>query len=191
MFAIDIELGEPQYHTLWKLTLKRNIYDSNLPEMIKEKLASGHIHPDPSKIYMVDASFNITVYKEKAFYEFPAGCRIRQIRQPEQSPQERMEDRINEVLIWQLKKICQELSGAGIKYRYATIAGEDFKDTQQVKLRIYEDAATTAEVAAETDGRKTYDPKIYTILLHRSSIISKLTERVANSFQIYYPKLLK
>lgn len=191
MFAIDIELGEPQYHALWKLTLKRGIYDPNLPEMIKEKLATGHIHPVSSKIYMVDVSFNITVYKEKAFYEAPTGYKIRQIRQPKQLAQERAEARINEVLTWQLKKICQEISSAGIKYRYATIAGEDLKDTQQVKLRIYEDAATTAEVAAETDGRKTYDPKIYTILLHRPSIISKLTERVANSFQIYHPKLLK
>ncbi len=45
--------------------------------------------------------------------------------------------------------------------RYAVIAGEAFKDARHVVFRIYEDAATTALAAEQTDRRKRADPKAY------------------------------
>lgn len=183
MSTIDIKLGEPKSRVLCKFVFQKSIYDSGLPKMVRERLASGHIHPDSNKIYLIDVSFDIAVYKQKAFYEFPTEHIVRPIGQPGLFRQEK-EKRINEVLRWQLKKTCQELSDFGIRYRYATIAGEDFKGTQQVILGIYADIATTEEVIAETDGRKVYNPKVYTILLHRPLIIEKLAEQVANSFCI-------
>ncbi len=184
MSMIDIELGDPQNHVLCRFAFQKSIYDPDLPGMVKERLASGCVHPDPNNIYLIDISFDIAVYRERAFYEFLAEQKVRLVGQPKLLRSEKVEERTNEVLHWQLKKICQELSGFGIRYRYATIAGEDFNGTQQVILAIYEDAATVAKVAAETDGRKAYDPKVYTTLLHRPSIIEKIAERVANSFCI-------
>lgn len=184
MSTIDIELGELQYPVLCQSIFQKSIYDPDLPEIMKERLASERIHPDSNKIYMIDVSFDIAVCKEPAFYEFPIEHRSRLINQSELFGAEKVKERTNEVLRCQLKKICQKLSALEIRYRYATIAGEDFKDTQQVILGIYEDAATTAEIATETDGRKVYNPRVYTILLHRPSIIGKLAERVVNSFQI-------
>lgn len=185
MFAIDIELGEPQYPILCKFSFKSSIYDTNLPEMIRNRLISANVRPNPNKFYLIDISFSVTSYKQKAFYEFPIERRLKRIGQRKQSAQESAETHINEVLTWQLKNICRELSNAGIRYRYATMAGEDFKDARRVVFRIYEDANTTEEVAAQTDRRKIYNPIVYTILSHRSSIIKKLVKQVANSFNVY------
>lgn len=141
--------------------------------------------PEPNKIYLIDVSFSVAVYKCKAFYEFLAENRPRCFGKPKQeSEPEKMKAHINEVLSWQLKNICRALSNCGVKYRYATIAGEDFGDVHRVMLRIYEDITTTVEMLAQKDRRKSYNPTVYIVTPHQPSLIQKLAKQVANSFTI-------
>lgn len=104
MLALEIELGEPKYRTLCKFSVNSSIYDNQLPEIIKKRLASINVTPEPNKFYLIDVSFSIAVYKCKAFYEFSVEHRPRCLGKPKQeSEQEKNEAHINEVLSWQLK----------------------------------------------------------------------------------------
>lgn len=189
MFVPEIELGEPKYRVLCKFSIKSTIYNVQLPEMIKNRLASINMTPDPSKFYLIDISFSVAAYRCKKFYKFPVKYRPRCLEKPKQrSGQEKVGAYINEVLTQQLKSICRVLSGCGIRYRYAVIAGEAFKDARHVVFRIYEDAATTALVAEQTDRRKRAEPKAYAVFSHRPSIINKLAKHVANSSDIFHSK---
>lgn len=182
MFTPDIKLGGPKCPALCRFSIRRSIYSTNLSEEVRRQLIFQRVQPDTSKYYLIDVSFSVAAYGCKNFWKFPTGCRATQIERQKGSPREWTEAYINAVLSQQLKSICREISGLGIKYRYALIAGENFKDAWRVRLRIYEDAATNVEVTTQTDQRKAYRPSVYVVIPHRPSLVKDLAERVGQCF---------
>lgn len=135
----DLSYKKPERNYLCDFYIETRIDDTELPVKIKDKPGSLNLIPNPEVIYSIDVSFDAAIYKDREFYEFPVERKQWQIDNlKKQNSTEKAHTIIGEVLSQQLDNICKEISSFNIRYSSASIAGEDFENTNRVDFCIYE-----------------------------------------------------
>lgn len=139
---------------LCRFSLDTRIDDIKLANIIKSKLESLHIQPDPDTIYSVDVSFSSKIYNDREFFKYPVEFKPVEIeRLKKQSKQSQMEAIIGRVLSQQLDSICNELVPFHISCKYVSISGTDFDEIRRVDFCIFEDTKATQDRHSEKDKK--------------------------------------
>lgn len=168
------QISKPERNFLCDFSLETQIIDTNLPNLIVEKLRDISINPQPDKEYVIDVSFGVGIYKAKEFYLFPVERKQWEIDNlQKQKPEKVAYTIIDDVLSQQLHNICESLKEFNIPYHHAYIAGEDYDSINKVVFCIYE---TNATEKTKTEKKGTGITIAYSIIPHRPSIIKKMAE---------------
>lgn len=67
----EIAYKNPERMYLCDFSIETRIDDIDLPNKIKDKLNSLNLLPNPEKVYVLDVSFGVAIYKDIEFYKFP------------------------------------------------------------------------------------------------------------------------
>ena len=123
-------------------SIETPIYDVDLPNKILEKLNSLDLHPNPEYVYDFSVDFDVDIYLESEFYNFPVEEKP---KDKEKTPTE------NDILGQQIHNIRDALKSFPIKFSTASIAGENVNgDINQVHCFIFEDPTKKKEKNAIT-----------------------------------------
>ena len=115
------------------ILLNTDIFDNEIGAKFNEIIQTDRNKFDKEKIYKLTVSFHVNLLKDKRFEDFSVPPK------PYKRNKVSREEKIGDVLSYQLDKIRKILDENGIEANSTTIQGDDLEAEDIIKIEIYED----------------------------------------------------
>lgn len=152
------------------------IYDPDLTTKVVQALSNDMIKVSPDRCYDIEIVFDRHVYNNADFYRFPLSKEVlRPKGHKPKSNEEKMKQRIYDILSEQLDRITEALENLEVKFMSTALVGEDCAP-DSVKITIYcHEEAEKQEGKKNTQVYKTNRiiPDLPALLAHYVKIMSE------------------
>lgn len=152
------------------------IYDSDLSTKVVLALSNDMPEVSPDRCYDVEIVFDRHVYSNGDFYRFPLSKEVLRPKGHEpKTKEEKMKQRIYDILSEQLDRITEALENLEVKFMSTALIGDDCAP-DSVKITIYcQEEAENQEAKKNTQVYKTNRiiPDLPALLAHYVKIMSE------------------